>query len=59
MYSYMFNYTLWATETPAFSDHQVGGAVDAVPEYQMIMGAGALADILDDASNATKGILQN
>ncbi len=58
MYSYMFDYTLWATETPSFSDHKVGGAIDAVPEYAMVMGSGALLTTLNDSSDGTKGILQ-
>ncbi len=61
MYSYMFDYTLWATETPSFSDHKPNplNPIAQVPEYRMVMGTGdGVKTVLDDSSNSTKGILQ-
>src|ERR1043166_2831439 len=41
MYTFMFDYSLWANECPHFSDHGNGGSPASVPEYMLLDNQGA------------------
>jgi hypothetical protein len=56
MYSFMYVYTLWANQRPAFPTHGIS-SVGNVPEYQMLqrMGDSPLGGRLDEVS---KGLVK-
>ena len=40
MYTFMFDYTLWANECPHFDDHGDGGSPSSIPEYILLHNQG-------------------
>ena len=56
MYTFMYDYTFWATECPHFDDHGASG--NSIPEYKMLNDQGQNSSGNIDSFTGTSGLLK-